>query len=124
MLYLSLSIISLNLLALLARYFFGELVGIDVNITGEGKRIEPNIKLEKQSIDDTNFEDETFSFIFSYHVLEHVDDPVKALKELHRIMKNGAVLFIGFPNKHRIVGYIGSQNDVSITDKILWNLND
>ena len=77
MLYLSLSIISLNLLALLARYFFGELVGIDVNITGEGKRIEPNIKLEKQSIDDTNFEDETFSFIFSYHVLEHADDPVK-----------------------------------------------
>jgi len=43
--------------------------------------------------------DNTFDLVFFHHVLEHVPDDVKALSEVHRILKPGGVLILGVPNE-------------------------
>jgi len=41
-----------------------------------------------------------------------------------RILKKNGVLFIGFPNRNRLLGYMGSCNNITLMQKIKWNLND
>ena len=44
------------------------------------------------------FKNSEFDEILCSHVLEHVDDLVKTMKELHRISKNGAKIHIRGPH--------------------------
>ncbi|MCH8274599.1 MAG: class I SAM-dependent methyltransferase [Armatimonadetes bacterium] len=69
------------------------------------------------------FEQEVFDLVFYHHVIEHVADPERSLQELHRVLKPGGHLYVGTPNRHRALGYLGSRN-VSFWTKVLWNLND
>ncbi len=41
----------------------------------------------------------TFDFVVANHVLEHVTDPIRALGEWHRILKNSGILFLTLPDK-------------------------
>jgi ubiquinone/menaquinone biosynthesis C-methylase UbiE len=45
--------------------------------------------------------DESYDFIVSSHVLEHFPDPIRALKEWQRIVKEGGYIFIIIPHKER-----------------------
>ena len=65
----------------------------------------------------------TFSFVFYHHVIEHVPEPIKTISEIRRVLQPYGVLFIGTPNRHRLVGYVGSYQ-VPVRDKIKWNLID
>lgn len=38
------------------------------------------------------FGDSTFDFVYCSHVLEHLDDPLKILKEIERVGKEGAII--------------------------------
>src|SRR5262245_1525859 len=49
------------------------------------------------------FADGTFDAIFAHHVLEHVQDPAAAMREIARVSQDGATLYIGVPNKTRLV---------------------
>ena len=44
------------------------------------------------------FADDTFDYILAQDVLEHLDDPVGTLRELHRILKPGGHLRIRVPH--------------------------
>ena len=44
------------------------------------------------------FKKNTFDEIYASHVLEHVDDLVKVMKEIHRISKNNAKIIIRGPH--------------------------
>lgn len=44
------------------------------------------------------FEDNFADEIHCYHVLEHLDDPVKKMEEFHRILKPGGKLFLRVPH--------------------------
>ena len=68
------------------------------------------------------FLSETFDFIYCYHVLEHVENPEVVLNEISRTLKNTGFLFIGIPNKSRLLGYFSSAT--TIKNKIRWNLVD
>jgi SAM-dependent methyltransferase len=48
-------------------------------------------------IHNTPFKDNEFDYIFSSHCLEHIDKPIEALKELHRITKNNGIIEIVVP---------------------------
>lgn len=45
------------------------------------------------------FEDETFDFIYSVSVLEHVSSPESVLKQAARVLKKGGVFYLAFPNR-------------------------
>lgn len=44
-------------------------------------------------------DDGAFDFIVANHVLEHVTDPIRALKEWHRILRDGGLLMMAVPDK-------------------------
>src|SRR3989344_1973734 len=44
------------------------------------------------------FKENTFDAVYASHVLEHVDDLVKTMREIHRICKNGAEIIIRGPH--------------------------
>lgn len=105
--------------------FQQETIGVDLNISVQNWQIDhPSLNLFVQDISKLGFADDTFSFVYSYHVLEHVTDPNLTLQEMARVARPGSVVFIGFPNKRRLVSYIGTTNNESILTKIKWNLND
>lgn len=52
------------------------------------------------------FRDETFDFIFCWHVIEHVPNPKKALKEINRVLKTGGVLILGVPNEKTVTNLL------------------
>jgi SAM-dependent methyltransferase len=43
------------------------------------------------------FEDDSFDTVVSFHVLEHVDDPWAAVREIHRVLRPGGHVVLGLP---------------------------
>lgn len=82
-----------------------------------------NFDLMQHSILDLPFPDNSFDVIFYHHVIEHVSDPAKSLDELHRVLKPGGLIYVGAPNRHRAVGYLGGYG-VTMAEKLRWNWAD
>ncbi len=51
--------------------------------------------------DDLPFKDGTLDYVVSAHVIEHFFDPVKALREWHRVIRPGGYIFIIAPHRDR-----------------------
>ena len=47
------------------------------------------------------YEKETFSFVLSEHTLEHLTNPIKALKEWQRVLKPGGKVILVLPHRDR-----------------------
>jgi SAM-dependent methyltransferase len=45
------------------------------------------------------FKSDTFDFVHSHHVFEHVRNPFLAADEVYRVLKNGGRIFIEVPNQ-------------------------
>lgn len=69
------------------------------------------------------FNDESFDFVFFHHVLEHVADPERSVAEVARVLRPGGLMYLGTPNRHRALGYLGAYG-VSARTQIRWNLAD
>lgn len=69
------------------------------------------------------FKDDLFDVVYSFHVLEHVNNPNHFLRELHRVLKTDGLVYIGVPNKSRLVGYFGMQ-DKPFYNKLRQNCID
>jgi ubiquinone/menaquinone biosynthesis C-methylase UbiE len=99
--------------------------GVDLNIRSEyvpsGKT---PVLLQVCDLSNLSLIDEVFNVIYSFHVLEHVPNHMIVLKELNRVLYPEGILFIGFPNKNRLVSYIGTSQKVGIINRIRWNLRD
>ena len=50
--------------------------------------IKPKKGIIKQDVQRLTFKDNSFDMVTCFEVLEHVPDPVKAMKELYRVAKN------------------------------------
>jgi ubiquinone/menaquinone biosynthesis C-methylase UbiE len=110
---------------LINKEFHLKTVGVDLHIKQhDPSLISQDIVFQRQDLTTLAFNKNTFALVYCYHVLEHVDDPISVLKEFYRVLKPGGVLFIGFPNKHRLLSYIGTSQKVSELDKLKWNIND
>ena len=56
-------------------------------------------------------------------MIEHVSDPAGSLRELARILRQGGLIYVGTPNRHRAIGYLGSF-EATAMQKLRWNLSD
>jgi SAM-dependent methyltransferase len=79
-------------------------------------------RLQKGDATALTFATDEFDFIYSYHVLEHIPRYRDALAEMNRVLAKGGGLWIGTPNRSRLVGYIGSK--VPMQKMIAWNAAD
>jgi ubiquinone/menaquinone biosynthesis C-methylase UbiE len=73
-----------------------KLVGIDfleraINI---GKKLHPELSLSSGSIYDIPFKDNSFDLVICTEVLEHLEHPEKALKELQRVTKGTCIISV------------------------------
>lgn len=108
--------------AILAQQLNTKVIGIDIESNFD-ERASRFAELYKGDAMNLVFENESFDFVFSYHALEHIENPTRALKEIHRVLKTNGGFWIGTPNKSRIIGYIGGKN-TSFVEKIRWNMMD
>jgi SAM-dependent methyltransferase len=103
----------------------GSVVGVDIGEQWDpslGADV-PDFRLLAGSILKLPFANSSFDAVFYHHVIEHVDDPAGSLRELVRVLRPGGLIYVGTPNRHRAVGYLGSF-DATTTQKLRWNLND
>lgn len=103
-----------------------EALGCDVTGIDLRGTFDPNaaakVRLQKGDATELPFAAESFDFIYSYHVLEHIPRYRDALAEMNRVLATGGGLWIGTPNRTRLVGYIGSK--ATLRQAIRWNAAD
>lgn len=83
----------------------GEVVGFDrepgqieAAVALATERKQPNVRFEVANVYELPFPDASFDAALAHTVLEHVSDPLRALKELRRVLKPGAVVGIKDPD--------------------------
>ena len=108
--------------AVLAQSLRAETIGIDItNNFNPGAADYADLRLgDAMALD---FPDDYFDFVYSYHALEHISDPRKALSEIARVLRTGGGYCIGTPNRSRVVGYLGSKT-ATWKQKFQWNIID
>ena len=70
---------------------------------GQGMDIEPRdipFPFTEGNIMDIPFKDRTFDVVTALEVIEHIDDPIKALQEMHRVLKDDGICIISTPDNH------------------------
>ncbi len=108
--------------AVLAELLEASVTGIDVV---EGFHPDARSRVELIVADATSlpFESGTFDLVFSYHALEHIASPGRAVAEMRRVLDEDGGCWIGTPNRSRVIGYLGSR-DATRREKLTWNLAD
>jgi SAM-dependent methyltransferase len=108
---------------LLARAFNADTIGTDVGgqFTFDDAAAAPATLL-KMDAQELAFPDNTFDLVFSFHALEHIAHPDRALAEMARVLRIGGSYLIGTPNKLRLIGYVGAP--CPLRRKVLYNFHD
>ena len=61
-------------------------------------RVEKYIKFQVNDIENLNYDSNSFDRIICFETIEHVPNPVEAIKELYRVLKPGGQLILTTPN--------------------------
>ncbi len=108
---------------ILARHLGAETVGIDISESFEFDHAgSAPARLETMDARALAFPDRSFDLVYSFHALEHIPEPERALSEMARVLKPDGHFIIGTPNRSRLVGYFNAPHPLPL--KIKWNLGD
>jgi len=107
----------------LARAFAAETVGIDIcdNFEFDHAGAAPAV-LKVMDARALDLPDASFDLVYSFHALEHIPAPDRALAEMARVLAPGGHVVVGTPNRSRLLGYFGAPHPLA--DKIRWNVAD
>jgi SAM-dependent methyltransferase len=61
------------------------------------------LRLMEDDIQDSHFADDSFGLILCSEVLEHVPDPERSLKTLHRILRPGGIAIVTTPQRYSLM---------------------
>lgn len=92
-----------------------QVIGVDID-----KSVLQNTDLDQAFMVENGklpFPDNYFDLAWADYVLEHVQEPVKFLKEIHRVLKANASFFFRTPNKHHYVSLIGRATPQSFHER-------
>jgi SAM-dependent methyltransferase len=96
--------------AYISEFFDAEVDAIDVDHAPDPKFVSmPKLRFQQASVESTSFEDNVFDAVFYHHVIEHVGNPAASLRELARVLRPNGWMFIGTPNRHRLVSAAGAH---------------
>jgi ubiquinone/menaquinone biosynthesis C-methylase UbiE len=77
----------------------GEVIGVDIAYIQldaarrlAAERSTTNVRFERGDVYALPYPDNSFDAAFANHVIEHLSDPVRALKEIRRVLKQGGVI--------------------------------
>jgi ubiquinone/menaquinone biosynthesis C-methylase UbiE len=105
----------------------GRRLGVDVTGIDIVDRFDPEARLNARLLrgDATclDFPDVSFDLVYCYHALEHIRDPMLAVMEMGRVLRDDGLCWVGTPNRLRLVGYLGSSS-ATWQQKMQWNLGD
>jgi ubiquinone/menaquinone biosynthesis C-methylase UbiE len=94
-----------------------EIYGVDP--VAETSLVAPNMFLYKCSAEQLPFEKEYFDMIISCAVFEHIQTPLKVLKEFNRVLKPGGKIVFLTPSKYDYVSVIARLVPNSLHKKIV-----
>ncbi len=89
-------------------YFSTDSVGIEqmVDLTEKARKLGLNVLNGDIMEILPSIENSSFDAVFFSHVMEHLDSPVIALKEINRILKNGGYLILGLPTEKNLFRFV------------------
>ena len=61
-------------------------------------RIAEGHRVTHARIEETRLEPNSFDFVYSFHVIEHVEDPTSFMRAIHGAVQPGGYLLIDTPN--------------------------
>ena len=59
----------------------------------------PDIVTDGQTLE--GVDDDSQDFVIANHVIEHFENPLAFLENVHRVLKTGGIFYMAFPNKER-----------------------
>ena len=65
-------------------------------------------------------DEDMFQTVYAYHVLEHIDNPIKAIKNWFRITRSGGHLIIGVPHRDLYEKKIAPPSNWNHEHKWFW----
>jgi len=97
-------------------------IGIDVNSDFDPEASE-QVELCRYNGRTIPYPDAYFDGVYSFHVLEHVQNPNQLIREITRILRPGGFAYFGVPNRTRMIAYFGIPGK-EFSAKLKQNLID
>ncbi len=99
--------------------------GVDLNhwAIKESKSVVQKTDLQTASAQDLPFADASFNVVIIKHIVEHLPDPARAIREIGRVMAPGGILILATPNLSSLLKswkgerWIGYQDPTHISLK-------
>ncbi len=102
-----------------------ETYGMDLNYwaVNQSKEVIQKSQLQTASAQEVPFADHSFNVVIIKHIVEHLPDPQKAIREIGRVTEKGGVLILATPNLDSLLkpwkgqAWIGYQDPTHISLK-------
>jgi len=102
-----------------------ETYGLDVNYwaVGQSRSVVHSTHLQHASAQELPFTDDSFNVVIIKHIVEHLPDPPKAIREIGRVTEKGGMLILATPNLDSLLkpwkgdSWIGYQDPTHISLK-------
>lgn len=92
----------------LARRYSWDAIGIDLSSqSAEFARTNFGLSVRVGTLEEAGFPDQFFDAVTMWDVIEHLEDPMRTLKEIRRILKPRGALLIMTPNSDSLINFIG-----------------
>lgn len=76
-----------------------DVMGIDISMpAAEYARLRFGIEIIESSLEEANLKDDFFDVVTAFNIIDQLSDPLKELKEIHRVLKENGIISIRVSN--------------------------